>query len=204
MSLKQGVSLTIRNVVVALTIGILLVLFASTNALAERGRTDLAKQHIDKIEAQSLLLYAPTPTKSMLLKQQEQLTIRNRHLICLAKNVYYEAGGESAKGKAAVAHVTLNRANSPLFPNSVCNVVYQKSRSVCQFSWVCMRKPQPRTHTERWNESLRIASQAMEGKTPDPTYGALFFHAVYVNPSWSRTFKKTIRIGNHIFYRRSH
>ena len=163
MTLKQGINLTIRNVVVSLTIGILLVLFASTNALAERG-PDLAKQHIDKIEAQSLLLYAPTPTRSMLLKKQEQLTIHNRHLICLAKNVYYEAGGESAKGKAAVAHVTLNRANSSLFPDSVCNVVYQKSRSVCQFSWVCMRKTQPITHTERWTESLKIASQAMEGK----------------------------------------
>ena len=33
MTLKQGINLTIRNVVVALTIG---VLFASTNALAEK------------------------------------------------------------------------------------------------------------------------------------------------------------------------
>jgi spore germination cell wall hydrolase CwlJ-like protein len=207
MSLKQGISLTIRNVVVALTTGILLVLFASTNALAERGPTDLAKQHIDKIEAQSHLLYAPTPTRSLLLKrpeQPEQPVIHNKQLICLAKNVYYEAGGESAKGKAAVAHVTLNRANSPLFPDSVCNVVYQRSRSVCQFSWVCMRKAQPRKHTDRWAESLRIARQALAGQSVDPTYGALFFHAVYVKPSWSRTFKKTIRIGNHIFYRRSH
>jgi len=200
MSLKQGISLTIRNVVVALTVG---VLFASTNALAERGPTDFAKQHIDSIESHSQALYAPTPTRSLLLKRQEP-QINNKQLICLAKNVYYEAGGESDKGKAAVAHVTLNRANSPLFPDSVCNVVYQKSRGVCQFSWVCMRKAQPRTHTDRWEESLRIAREALKGEVRDPTYGALFFHAVYVKPSWSRTFKKTIRIGNHIFYRRSH
>jgi N-acetylmuramoyl-L-alanine amidase len=204
MSLKQGISLTIRNVVVALTTGILLVLFASTNALAEQGPTDFAKQHIDKIEAQSQLLYAPTPTRSMLLKQQETPVVSNKQLMCLAKNVYYEAGGESDKGKAAVAHVTLNRANSSHFPDSVCRVVYQKSRGVCQFSWVCHRKSPPKTHTDRWAESLRIAKEALKGEVRDPTYGALFFHAVYVKPSWSRTFKKTIRIGNHIFYRRSH
>jgi spore germination cell wall hydrolase CwlJ-like protein len=200
MSLKQGISLTIRNVVVALTIG---VLFASTNALAEEGPSDFSKQHIDKIEEQSSTLYAPVPTRSLLLKQQEP-QVNNKQLMCLAKNVYYEAGAESAKGKAAVAHVTLNRANSNHFPDSICNVVYQKSRGVCQFSWVCARKAQPKQHSDNWQESLKIAKQAMAGKVFDPTYGALFFHAVYVKPSWSRTFKKTTRIGNHIFYRRSH
>lgn len=202
MSLKQGISLTIRNVVVALTIG---VLFASTNALAEEGPSDFSKQHIDKIEEQSQLLYAPVPTRSMLFKQQEPVAnVNNKQLMCLAKNVYYEAGAESDKGKAAVAHVTLNRANSDYFPDSVCNVVYQRSRSTCQFSWVCARKALPKQHTENWRESLRIAKEALAGRVVDPTYGALFFHAVYVKPSWSRTFRKTTRIGNHIFYRRSH
>ena len=200
MSLKQGISLTIRNVVVALTVG---VLFASTNALAEEGPSDFAQKHIDNIESHSQALYAPTPTRSMLLTRQEP-QVNNKQLMCLAKNVYYEAGGESDKGKAAVAHVTLNRANSSHFPDSVCNVVYQKNRGVCQFSWVCHRKASPKTHTDTWAESLRIAREALKGEIRDPTYGALFFHAVYVKPVWSRTFKKTIRIGNHIFYRRSH
>ena len=199
MSLKQGISLTIRNVVVALTIG---VLFASTNALAAQGPSDFAKQHIDKIEAQSQFLYTSVPTRSMLLVQQPEPVENNQQVICLAKNIYYEAGGESTKGKAAVAHVTLNRKRSSLFPNSVCNVVYQRSRSVCQFSWVCARKAQPKQHTETWKESLRIARQTLAGNVNDPTYGALFFHAVYVKPSWSKTLRRTIQIGNHIFYRR--
>ena len=203
MSLKQGISLTIRNVVVALTIG---VLFASTNALAEDGTSDRTQQHIDKIEEQSQLLYAPVPTRSMLLVKKPEPVSNgyNKQLMCLAKNVYYEAGAESDKGKAAVAHVTLNRASSDHFPDSVCNVVYQRNRAVCQFSWVCARKALPKQHSENWRESLRIAKEALAGRVVDPTYGALFFHAVYVKPSWSRTFKKTTRIGNHIFYRRSH
>ena len=204
MSLKQGISLTIRNVVVALTIG---VLFASTNALAEQGPSDFAKLHIEKIEAQSQALYAPVPTRSLLLKQSETKVpdrINDKQLMCLAKNIYYEAGGESDKGKTAVAHVTLNRANSELFPNSICAVVYQKNGGTCQFSWVCHRKAKPRTLSERWEDSLAIAKKALAGHSVDPTYGAMFFHAVYVNPGWSRTLKKTIRIGDHIFYRKRH
>jgi spore germination cell wall hydrolase CwlJ-like protein len=201
MSLKQGISLTIRNVVVALTIG---VLFASTNALAEQGPSDLAKQHIEKIEAQSQLLYAPTPTRAMLIVKQKEKPVNDRQLMCLAKNIYYEAGGESDKGKAAVAHVTLNRANSSMFPESICGVVYQKNRGTCQFSWVCQRKAYPKTLSERWQESLQIAKQSLKGHVSDPTHGALFFHATYVSPSWSRTLKRTIRIGNHVFYKKRH
>ena len=201
MSLKQGISLTIRNVVVALTIG---VLFASTNALAEQGPSDLAKQHIEKIEAQSQLLYAPTPTRAMLIVKQKEKPVNDRQLMCLAKNIYYEAGGESDKGKAAVAHVTLNRANSSMFPESICGVVYQKNRGTCQFSWVCQSKAYPKTLSERWQESLQIAKQALRGHVSDPTHGALFFHATYVSPSWSRTLRRTIRIGNHVFYKKRH
>ena len=201
MTLKQGINLTIRNVVVALTIG---VLFASTNALAEQGPTDVAKQHIDKIEEKLLPLYVPVPDRSsMLIVKKSEPVVNSSQILCLAKNIYYEAGGESAKGKAAVAHVTLNRKNSSLFPNSVCNVVHQRNRSACQFSWVCMRKAPPKQHTEAWRESLRIAKQTMAGQSKDPTYGALFFHAVYVKPVWSRTFRQTARIGNHVFYKRS-
>lgn len=199
MTLKQGINLTIRNVVVALTIG---VLFASTNALAEQGPTNLAKQHVDRIEKNLLPLYVPVPDRSsMLIVKKSEPVVNNIQVLCLAKNIYYEAGGESAKGKAAVAHVTLNRKNSSLFPNSVCNVVNQRYRSSCQFSWVCMKKAPPKQHTETWRESLRIAKQTLAGHTSDPTHGALFFHAVYVKPSWSRKFRQTIRIGNHIFYR---
>ena len=37
---------------------------------------------------------------------------RELQLECLAKNIYYEAGGEPFEGKVAVAQVTLNRAES--------------------------------------------------------------------------------------------
>jgi spore germination cell wall hydrolase CwlJ-like protein len=64
----------------------------------------------------------------------------NRELKCLADNIYYEAGNQSTQGKLAVAAVTINRVKSPKFPKSVCAVVYQRTKRVCQFSWVCEGK----------------------------------------------------------------
>ena len=46
---------------------------------------------------------------------------------CLARNIYYEAGSEPEEGKVAVGLVTLNRANTPNYPSTVCGVVKQKT-----------------------------------------------------------------------------
>jgi len=122
-------------------------------------------------------------------------------LRCLALNIYHEAGAESATGKQAVAAVTLNRVKSKAFPRSICGVVKQRDKKSCQFSWVCERPAQPEQDSQAWQESLAIARKTLKGEHQDPTQGALYFHATRVRPDWSRTFKKTARIGNHIFYK---
>lgn len=48
-------------------------------------------------------------------------------LMCLAKNIYYEAGLEGRDGMVAVAQVTLNRTQNDKFPNTICGVVNQKT-----------------------------------------------------------------------------
>ena len=64
-----------------------------------------------------------------------------KDLECLALNIYREAGHEPFEGKVAVAQVTLNRVVDSRFPNTVCDVVYEKtavySKVICQFSWYC-------------------------------------------------------------------
>lgn len=67
-----------------------------------------------------------------------------REVECLAKNIYYEAGSEPREGMLAVAQVTMNRVKSNEFPRSVCGVVYQQRKGVCQFSWVCEDDLHPR------------------------------------------------------------
>ena len=57
-----------------------------------------------------------------------------RSLECLARNVYYEARGESSAGQYAVAEVTMNRKASQHYPKTVCEVVYQREA----FSWTGM------------------------------------------------------------------
>lgn len=129
-----------------------------------------------------------------------------RQLECLARNVYYEARGEPYAGKIAVAQVTVNRARSGKFPDDICAVVYQKTRSVdnsviCQFSWWCMPhvKSQPISRRE-YAESQRIARRVLiEGEELPQLRKALFFHASYISPGWNR--ERVAHIGQHIFYR---
>lgn len=56
---------------------------------------------------------------------------------CLAVAMYYEAATEGAADRRAVAQVVLNRVPSPLYPHTVCGVVYQRSATTCQFTFAC-------------------------------------------------------------------
>jgi spore germination cell wall hydrolase CwlJ-like protein len=122
---------------------------------------------------------------------------------CLALNVYHEARSEPKEGQVAVAAVTLNRVKSNVFPNSVCKVVKQggQQRNRCQFSWWCDGKRDHPTEETAWQQSQKIARLSLQGATDDPTHGALYYHAEYVEPRWSRKLERTARIGNHLFYR---
>lgn len=137
--------------------------------------------------------------KSNITAQQ-----RERELVCLAKNIYYEAGNEPFEGKVAVAQVTLNRAQHEDFPNDICKVVYQKNifyaKTVCQFSWYCDRQALMRPmDSESYQESMIVAKKVLlEGFRLPSLHDALFYHANYVNPNWKK--KRIVQVGKHIFY----
>jgi spore germination cell wall hydrolase CwlJ-like protein len=54
--------------------------------------------------------------------------LSDRDIECMARNIFYEAGGESTEGKIAVGVVTLNRTQDGRFGRTVCDVV--KARTV--------------------------------------------------------------------------
>ena len=54
--------------------------------------------------------------------------LSDKDVECLARNIFYESGGEPTEGKIAVGIVTINRAKDPRFGKSVCEVV--KARTV--------------------------------------------------------------------------
>ncbi len=116
---------------------------------------------------------------------------------CMAKVIHDEANGETYKGKLAVAAVVMNRVNHKDFPDTVCDVVKQKVKGVCQFSGMC--KPKARNIDV---VSKEIAYNiVINEKMNDPTKGATHFHNDTVTPKWSETYARTIRIGNHTFYK---
>lgn len=127
-----------------------------------------------------------------------------RELECLALNVYWEARGESPKGQSAVAAVTLNRVAHSAFPDSICQVVRQGVRyglNRCQFSWACDRYADRPRDGDAWADAKEVAFRVLYMDEPDPTQGALYFHATRVRPNWSRSMVKVARIGRHIYYR---
>jgi len=131
--------------------------------------------------------------------------VRNKQLECLARNIYYEAGGEPFEGKVAVAQVTINRAESGKFPSDICKVVYQKNvvyeKVLCQFSWYCEQanNAKPR-NLAVFRESEMVARQVLlEGFRLPSLQKALYFHAKHINPKWDR--ERVAVIGGHIFYK---
>ncbi len=127
---------------------------------------------------------------------QPQVDSEQQH--CMAMNIYHESRSEVIEGQIAVAHVTANRVNHENWPNNICDVVYQNK----QFSWTFLVQDKTPTNKKLWDQSLVIARDVMIGNTVDPTNGAVFYHANYVNPTWASKKQLSVSkvIGVHIFY----
>lgn len=135
-------------------------------------------------------------------------------LECLAKNIYFEARGESLTGKIAVANVTMNRVRHHKYPSTVCGVVTQAKwyvnwkgnrlpkRNQCQFSWFCDGQADEPVDKRAYRDSLRVAEIVYNGYQ-DLTDGSLFYHSTKVEPYWVASMERVKSIGAHIFYKDS-
>ena len=122
---------------------------------------------------------------------------------CMAKALYHEARGETAKGMFAVGEVILNRVDSPDYPNSICGVVYQGTgrKYACQFTWTCDGRSDAINETRAFARVGKVARLLMDGAPRELTDGATHYHTTAVSPSWARRFPQTARYGVHLFYR---
>lgn len=112
----------------------------------------------------------------------------------LSRLAMAEAEGEPLEGKAWVIMVVLNRVESPDFPDTVEEVIFQPE----QFSSVW----DGRYDAVEPNEDCRLALEmVIEGW--DESYGALYFEAVSNDTdTWhSRNLQYIETVGNHDFYR---
>jgi len=137
----------------------------------------------------------------------------NGEAFCLAQNIYFESGNQPMVGKIAVSHVVLNRVESDLYPDTVCDVIYQAEmrenwkgdivpvRNRCQFSWYCDGKSDDPVDSKTWIASMQLARRILQGEWSDITEGATHYHADYIHPFWADSLNRTTTIDNHLFYK---
>lgn len=86
------------------------------------------------------------PESDELLKLSKKMEAQAKYstddVMLVAKLISHEAKGQSSKGMAAVAEVVINRINTPLYPDTVHDVIYQRG----QFSHISgLKKENPTT-----------------------------------------------------------
>ena len=119
-------------------------------------------------------------------------------VICLAKNIYFEARGEEREGRYAVALVTLRRVEHNRFPNTVCEVVYQRN----QFSWYWDGASDEPRDEEAWKEAQLVAKAVymVYPELHDNTNGALFYKRYDTYSKYFLRLRHLTTIGQHEFF----
>ena len=123
-------------------------------------------------------------------KALKKVSVNRQELDMLAKLIYGEARGESYVGQVAVGAVVMNRIQSPDFPHTVAEVIFEPRAFTAIDDGQYWMTPDATAY--------KAALDAVRGW--DPSHGSLF----YFNPDtatsawiWSRPQKVTI--GAHIF-----
>ena len=120
----------------------------------------------------------------------QQIAQSSSDLYLLAKTVYAEARGEPYEGQVAVAAVVLNRVESPDFPNTIAEVIYQP--------WAFTAVHDGQINLEPNQTAYNAARDAMNGW--DPTYGCLYYYnASTATSEWIFTRTTVVTIGKHVF-----
>ena len=135
------------------------------------------------------------------LQRNSKYQLTEEELEVLLRIVEAEAGCEDEEGKLLVANVILNRLNSPKFPDSITEIVFQRENGVAQFSpvydgsYAC---------AEVSEDTVSAVGRALEGE--DISDGALYFAArKYADDDRMRWFDEKLtllfRYGGHEFFK---
>ncbi|MDI6619769.1 MAG: cell wall hydrolase [Clostridiales bacterium] len=146
------------------------------------------------LDSSYLRIFTPYHDVKGVFSNSAERQFTDDEIDLIAKIVQAESNGEPFEGKVAVASVVLNRLNSPNFPKSIYDIVYQKNAFSCIKGGKINAKPDV--------EAYKAVNRALSGD--DPTENALFFY----NPKtasnkWMKSTSKyrAVIIGNHVFFR---
>lgn len=120
---------------------------------------------------------------------------------CLSLNIYWESKGESERGMILVAQTTMNRVNSDkkYFPNTVCQVVKQKTGKKCTFNWYCNGKSDIPVEPKQYEKAKIIADKALKGEYNGITK-ALYFKKCTIVSRFFDKLRYLGREGAHCFF----
>ena len=132
-------------------------------------------------------------------QRNSKYQLTEKELEVLLRIVEAEAGCEDEEGKLLVANVILNRLNSPKFPDSITEVVFQRENGVAQFS-----PAYDGSCAEVSEETVKAVGRALKGE--DISDGALYFAArKYAEDDRMRWFDEKLtllfRYGGHEFFK---
>lgn len=125
---------------------------------------------------------------------------------CAVKTIAYEARGESERGQRAVAEVLMNRLNTVMYPDSVCEVIVQDN----QFEWYARERAGllPKLTDEEYVSAARIWFSYLYDYIEHPVLEPC--HTTFINPTlvkkrrgylpgWWTKGTRPLKIGNHEF-----
>lgn len=111
-------------------------------------------------------------------------------LYLLSHIINAESGNQPLNGKIAVGNVILNRVKSPIFPNTLYEVIYQKNQFSPAYNGSIDRTPN--------EESVIAAKLCLDGAVV--LSDALWFNRAGLNCWASRNKSCVATIGSHAFY----
>jgi spore germination cell wall hydrolase CwlJ-like protein len=156
--------------------------------------------------AQASASVAALPAAPAPAEEAGEIDVVDAHWMALT--MWGEARREGEVGMRAVGHVIDNRRRSGrhgAYATDTVSAAYQFS---CWNPGDPNRRALDTIDTLRrdsadhraWLAAKRIAAEILEGRSADPTGGALFYHTVAVSPRWSAGVPPIRQIGSHLFF----
>lgn len=168
---------------------------------AEKEKAAKEKEDREKAEKKAAEKKMQEEVREALSLGERVISISDEEVEVLQRIVEAEATGEDVKGRILVANVVLNRVENKCFPDSVEEVVFQKSGSNYQFSPIRDKRYWSVTVTK---ETVEAVERALAGE--DYSDGALYFaarrKASKKNMDWFDTsLTYLFKYGNHEFFK---
>ena len=119
-------------------------------------------------------------------------------MFCLALNIFWESRNQPIAGQVAVAQITMNRVESPYYPDDVCGVVHQLK----QFSWQWDGKSDVPQEEAAWDRAQMVARGVLAGSGHADLWdmNITHYHAAYVQPYWTKNMQLVAQIDDHLIY----